>query len=60
LTQLEERIRKQEISIQRLAGELQEAGKRKTFERVQSLGQKAAQAQAALDGLIEEWERLAV
>jgi ATP-binding cassette subfamily F protein 3 len=59
LAYLEERIHKQEHAVQRLAGELQKAGERQSFERVQELSWQVAQAQVALDGLLQEWESLA-
>ncbi len=59
LDRLEERIRKQEFSLQGLTGELQNAGRHKSFEHLHEISQRIAQAQAALDGLMEEWERLA-
>lgn len=59
LAQLEERIYQKELVVQRLTRELQEAGQWKNFESVHSLSRKVAQAQAMLEGLLEEWERLA-
>jgi ATP-binding cassette subfamily F protein 3 len=60
LTMLEERIREQELAIQRLSRELQKTGTNGSFEHVQGLSWQVAQAQARLDGLMEEWEKLAV
>jgi ATP-binding cassette subfamily F protein 3 len=63
---LEERIRDQEAIIQRLNGDLQKAGQSgasngsKAFERIHQLSWQVAQAQVALDKLLEEWEKLAV
>jgi ATP-binding cassette subfamily F protein 3 len=60
LAMLEERIRKQESAVQRLTGELAKAGERRAFEHVNQLSWQVAQAQVALESLMEEWERLAV
>jgi ATP-binding cassette subfamily F protein 3 len=60
LNRLEERIREQEYSLQSLTGELQNSAGRKSYEHLNELSQKIARVQSALDGLMEEWERLAV
>jgi ATP-binding cassette subfamily F protein 3 len=60
LAQLEERIREQESTIQRLSSELQRAGEKQTFERMQNLSWQIAQSQARLETLMGEWEKLAV
>jgi ATP-binding cassette, subfamily F, member 3 len=60
LAQLEERIREQEHTIQRLSGELERAGAGNSFDRMNKLSWQVAQAQAALDHLMSEWEKLAV
>jgi ATP-binding cassette, subfamily F, member 3 len=60
LAQLEERIREQENTIQRLSGELQRAGNSQSFERMNKISWQIAQAQAALERLMGEWEKLAV
>ena len=57
---LEERIREEEISIQRLSLELQNASSRRAFDRVQKISWEVAQAQNRLEQLMQEWERLAV
>ncbi|HEX6306279.1 MAG TPA: ABC-F family ATP-binding cassette domain-containing protein [Anaerolineales bacterium] len=57
---LEARIHQQESAVQRLAGELQKAGQEGTYDTIQELSWKAAQAQVKLDDLMAEWERLAV
>jgi ATP-binding cassette subfamily F protein 3 len=59
LAQLEQRIREQEASVQRISGELQKAGAA-SFDKVHKLSEQMAQAQARLDDLMNEWERLAV
>jgi ATP-binding cassette subfamily F protein 3 len=60
LATLEERIRRQEDAIQRLSSELQRYGSHTNFEHMNQLSWQVAQAQVALDGLMEEWEKLAV
>jgi ATP-binding cassette, subfamily F, member 3 len=63
LAQLEARIRDQEASVQHLSGELQKAGERAAteraaLERIRTISQQMAQAQARLEDLMSEWERL--
>lgn len=60
LNQLEDRIREQEGAIQKLSRELQKAGEKQSFERVNQLSWQVAHAQATLDNLMSEWEKLAV
>jgi ATP-binding cassette subfamily F protein 3 len=60
LAMLEERIREKEKDIQRLSGELQKAGQAGTFDRINKISWQVAQAQAALESLMSEWEKLAV
>ncbi len=60
LEMLEERIRQQESSLKRLSGELEKAGKQAAFERIHDLSWQIARVQADLDGLMTEWEKLAV
>jgi ATP-binding cassette subfamily F protein 3 len=55
---LEERIRAQESQIRELSNQLQQSGQ--DYERSQKLGWQIARAQAELDKLISEWERVAV
>jgi ATP-binding cassette subfamily F protein 3 len=59
MTQLEERIREKETAIQRLSSELQRAGAAQAFERMNQISWQVAQAQAALDNLMDEWEKTA-
>ncbi|HEY9076572.1 MAG TPA: ABC-F family ATP-binding cassette domain-containing protein [Anaerolineaceae bacterium] len=59
LTQLEERIRHQEITIQRLSSELQRSNGSQSFERMHQISWEVAKAQAALESLMSEWEKLA-
>ncbi len=58
--QLEERIRQQETAVQRLSSELQKISKMNDYARLHQVSGQMAQAQAHLEGLMEEWERLAV
>jgi ATP-binding cassette subfamily F protein 3 len=60
LDRLEERIRQGELAVQRLASELQHVGQSGSFERVHQLSWQMAQAQAALEELLAEWEKLAI
>jgi ATP-binding cassette subfamily F protein 3 len=60
ISMLEERIRKQEMTVQRLSGEVQKAGEAQALERVHELSWQLAQAQAALESLMDEWEKVAV
>jgi ATP-binding cassette, subfamily F, member 3 len=57
---LEERIREQETALQRLTKQMQKAGETQEFERVNQLGWQVAKAQAALEELMVEWEKVAV
>jgi ATP-binding cassette subfamily F protein 3 len=59
LETLEGRIREQETAIQRLSLDLQKAGEKQAFERINQISWKVAQAQAALEELMSEWEKLA-
>jgi len=56
---IEERIREQETTLQRLSVELQKAGNSQ-FGRIQELGWQVARAQSRLDELMHEWETLVV
>ena len=64
LEKIETRIREQEHAIQRLSGELQKVGKKQAngngqvYDHMQKLSWQVAQAQAALDTLMAEWEQL--
>ncbi len=60
LEMLEERIRQKEKDIQRLSGELQKAGQNGAFEKINKISWQVAQAQAALEQLMAEWEKIAV
>jgi ATP-binding cassette, subfamily F, member 3 len=60
LAQLEERIREQEHTVQRLSSELQRAGEAQAFDRLRQLSAQIARAQATLESLLAEWERVAV
>jgi hypothetical protein len=56
---IEERIRKQESTLQHLSAELQKASPGQ-FDRLQELGWQVARAQAHLEELMQEWETLVV
>ncbi len=64
LTMIEERIREQETAIQRLSRELEKVGKanasgeKRSYEQMEKLSWQVAQAQAKLESLMSEWERL--
>jgi multidrug resistance efflux pump len=59
LDRVEERIRTQEEAIRRLNRDLEKAGRSGSFERTHDLSHQIAQAQASLDQLMYEWEKLA-
>jgi len=59
LETLEGRIREQETTLQRLSSDLQKAGEKQSYDRMNQISWKVAQAQAALDELMTEWEKLA-
>jgi ATP-binding cassette, subfamily F, member 3 len=56
---IEGRIQEQELAIQRLSSEMQKTTKNQAYERMRQLSNQMAQAQAALDSLMAEWEKLA-
>jgi ATP-binding cassette subfamily F protein 3 len=58
LEKLEGRIRQQEQSVQRISQELHHASSSKGFDVVNELSWKYARAQAELDKLTHEWEKL--
>jgi ATP-binding cassette subfamily F protein 3 len=60
LERVEERIREQEQALQRLSSEMQKAGRSQSFDRVHQLSWQVSKAQATLDELLTEWEKLAV
>ncbi len=60
INKLETRIREQEVSVRKLTQELQKAGAKQDFEKAHQVSWAVAQAQAALDELMSEWESLAV
>jgi ATP-binding cassette subfamily F protein 3 len=59
MQRVEENIRLHENMIQRYTQEMQKAGSLQAHDRVHELSWKVAQAQATLDDLMVEWERLA-
>ena len=58
LARLEERIHTQEEAVQRISQELHQAGGTRSYESLNELSWKYAQAQAELEKLTHEWERL--
>jgi multidrug resistance efflux pump len=58
LEKLEVRIREQELEVQRVSQQLHHAGGSKGFETISDLSWKYAKAQAELEKLTGEWERL--
>jgi len=63
LEMLEGRIREQESAIQRLSAELQKIGETtngRAYDKMQKISWEVAQAQAALENLLQEWEKVAV
>lgn len=60
LGRIEERIRAQESAVQKLANEMQQAGKRWSYEQIHAKSTEYAQAQARLEELMGEWDELAV
>ena len=60
LDQVEERIRAREQQIQQLSRALQKAGEAHAFPRLNQLSWQIAEAQAELEKLMTEWEKLIV
>jgi len=60
LERIENRIRENAHTIQRLSQEMQKAGMAQSFERVNKLSREVARAQADLEELMLDWEKLAV
>ncbi|HWQ46731.1 MAG TPA: ABC-F family ATP-binding cassette domain-containing protein [Longilinea sp.] len=60
LSLLEDRINEQETLIQHLTREVQAAGQAHAYEKARQLGLDVAKAQAKLEELMEEWEKVAV
>ncbi len=58
LALLEDRIRTQEQAVQFISQELHQIGGSKSYESLNELSWKYAQAQAELEKLTQEWERL--
>jgi len=58
LARLEERIHTQEEAVQRISQELHQAGGTRSYESLNELSWKYAQAQAELEKLTHEWEKL--
>jgi ATP-binding cassette subfamily F protein 3 len=60
LSRIEDRIREAELVVQRLASEMQAPGNRWSYEQIHTMSTQYAQAQARLEALMGEWEKLAV
>ncbi len=60
IQQLEERIREQESTVQKLSRELHKISRANDYEKVHHVSWQMAQAQARLDELMGEWEKMAV
>jgi ATP-binding cassette subfamily F protein 3 len=58
LSMLEERIRAQELAVQRISQQLHHTGSSLHYEAINELSWKYAQAQAELEKLTGEWEKL--
>lgn len=58
LEKLEQRIREQEQAVQHISHDLQHASGSKGFEIINDLSWKYAKAQAELEKLTHEWEKL--
>jgi ATP-binding cassette subfamily F protein 3 len=60
LAMIETRIRDAELAVQRIASEMQRPGNRWSYEQIRAMSTQYAQAQAKLESLMGEWEKLAV
>lgn len=60
LSMMENRIREQELAVQRIASEMQRPGNRWSYEQIRTMSTQYAQAQARLESLMGDWEKLAV
>jgi len=59
LAKVEARIHEKESEVQRIYSALQLASDRQAFDKLNALSNQLAQAQAALEGFMSEWEKLA-
>ena len=59
IAQVEGRIQDKESEVQRLYSAIQQASEKQAFEKVRQLSDQLAQAQAALDQFMVDWEKLA-
>jgi len=59
IAQVEGRIQDKESEVQRLYSAIQQASEKQAFEKVRQLSDQLAQAQAALDQYMLDWEKLA-
>jgi ATP-binding cassette subfamily F protein 3 len=60
LSLIEKRIRDAELAVQRIASEMQRPGNRWSYEQIREMSTQYAQAQAKLESLMGDWEKLAV
>jgi ATP-binding cassette subfamily F protein 3 len=60
LSLIENRIREAELAVKRIASEMQRPGNRWSYEQIRNMSTQYAQAQARLESLMGEWEKLAV
>lgn len=60
MERLENRIREQERMIQKLSGDLRKASEAKAFEKANQISWQLAKAEAALETMMAEWEKIAV
>jgi ATP-binding cassette subfamily F protein 3 len=60
LERLEARIQEKERTMRRLNKALQKSGNGSTYEQIRQLSQAFAQAQTEMEGLMTEWEEIAV
>ena len=60
LNLLEGRIHAQENTLRKAIHDLQQAGEKGAYEKIHQLSWQVSQAQAGLDELMAEWEKLAV
>jgi ATP-binding cassette subfamily F protein 3 len=60
LSLIEGRIHEAELAVQRIASEMQRPGNRWSYDQIRTMSTQYAQAQAKLENLMGEWEKLAV
>ena len=60
LSMIEQRIHEAELAVQRISSEMQRPGNRWSYDQIRTMSTQYAQAQARLESLMGEWEKLAV